>query len=322
MRRLRRLTLLVLAIACAGGVLAACGGADGGGQAGVAAAPRGDPLAYSHRRPLSVHVLATREHGSVEVQRLSYAGAGAERVPALLAIPRRGGHLGCLIYQGGIGQTKEASSPLWAGAAKIGLSTFTIDPPYTGARARAARPLTQVVRRAALIRSLLQGSARDLRRGLDYLEGRPECRHNIGYLGTSLGGAVGALLAGDDPRVRAAVLTSLGATSGGALLASNLLLPGIASQPAKLAAAVRVLSPLDPVRWVPRISPRAVMLIDGTEDPNVPPADALQLERAAREPKVVFNFRGGHDPFFGPQAPEVAARVTQFLLVYLVGRAR
>jgi hypothetical protein len=41
--------------------------------------------------------------------------------------------------------------------------------------------------------AMLLDTVVDLRMGLDYLENRPECRHNIAYLGTSFGGVVGAL---------------------------------------------------------------------------------------------------------------------------------
>ena len=254
-----------------------------------------------------------RRHGDVDVRRLTYAAHDGTRVPALLAVPRHAPSRGCLIYQGGIGTEKEQASAVWPGAAALGLTTFTIDPRYTGARANKAEPLERVVRNPDRIVSLLHGSVIDLRRGLDYLGRRRECRHNFGYLGSSLGAALGAMLAGDDRRVRAAVLTSIGATWREILLSTNVLLPGIDDHPRRLNAAVRKLEPFDPGRWVGKIAPRPVMLVNGRNDPAVPPVAAMDLAAAANEPKTVIYHSGGHDPVAGPQGAEVADRIGNFL---------
>jgi hypothetical protein len=68
-------------------------------------------------------------------------------------------------------------------------------------------------------------------------------------MGTSFGGVVGALFAGPDPRVKAVVLTSIGATFKEAMLVGSLAsksipdlpveVPGTATNPAILAHALR-----------------------------------------------------------------------------------
>jgi fermentation-respiration switch protein FrsA (DUF1100 family) len=137
-------------------------------------------------------------------------------------------------------------------------------------------------------------------------------------MGTSLGGALGAIVAGVDARVKAAVLTSLGATWREALLASNAahglpypLLPGVANDAARFAAAVRTLTPYDPARWVAKIAPRPVMLVNGRADPVVPPRDALDLVDAAQDPRTPVYFNGGHDPL---QSKPVVTQIAYFLL--------
>jgi hypothetical protein len=220
-----------------------------------------------------------------------------------------------MIYQGGLGATKETAAPFWPAAAAFGLATFTIDPRHTGARAKKAVPLARVLRDPDRIATMLRGDVVDLRRGLDYLERRPECRRNIGYLGTSMGALLGALLAGDDERVHATVLTSIPATWREALLYNgDLLLPGIAERPRKLEMALRKLRAFDPARWVSKISPRPVMLVNGRRDPRVPIVDALNLAAAARDPKKIVFHNGGHDPFAPPSGVRVASRVAGFLL--------
>jgi fermentation-respiration switch protein FrsA (DUF1100 family) len=68
--------------------------------------------------------------------------------------------------------------------------------------------------------------------------------------------------------------------------------PGAATDPALLAHAVSILDPYDPARWVGKIAPRRVMLINGRSDPTVLPIDALELAAVARDPKTVVYFNG------------------------------
>jgi fermentation-respiration switch protein FrsA (DUF1100 family) len=274
-----------------------------------------DPFAYDRTRPLRPVVVARERGYGLSVKRITYTGADGGRVPALFALPRGEKTQGCLIYQGGLGATKETAAPFWPPAAALGLATFTIDPGYTGARARKADSLARVLRDPDRIVAMLRGDVVDLRRGLDYLEGRPECRRNIGYLGTSMGALLGALLAGDDERVHATVLTSVPATWREALLYNgDLLLPGIAQRPRELEMALRKLRAFDAARWVAKISPRPVMLVNGRRDPRVPVVDALNLAAAASDPKTIVFHDGGHDPFAPPSGDQVASRVAGFLL--------
>jgi pimeloyl-ACP methyl ester carboxylesterase len=228
------------------------------------------------------------------------------------------------MYQGGLGQTKEEFPQLRAGAAKLRLATFTIDPRNGGARGSVAQMVAAIQQPETLLAMVLD-TVVDLRIGLDYLESRPECHHNIGYMGTSFGGVVGTLLSAQDPRIEAAVLTSIGATFKEAILVGGLTaksnpdipvqVPAAATNPAVLAHAVSILSPYDPVKWVGRIAPRPLMLINGRFDPHVVPIGALELAAAAGDPKTVLYFNGGHNPFApGPDLNTVTTQVAQFLV--------
>src|SRR5205823_5734997 len=116
-----------------------------------------DPFAYDRTRPLRPVVVDRGRRGDVRVQRVTYTAADGERVPALFAVPRGGTARGCLMYQGGLGTTKETAAPLWPGLAGLGLATFTIDPRYIGARATKAEPLARVTRSTDQIVSMLRG---------------------------------------------------------------------------------------------------------------------------------------------------------------------
>ena len=285
-------------------------------------------LTYNRRAPLRAQPLSHGTDRAVNFETLSYVSSDGSRVPALLAKPIAGTSRGCLIYQGGIGQTKEQSKAIAQGATALGLSTFSIDPRDTGARGSADKLRADITSPQAMA-SVIDESVVDLRRGIDYLETRRECRHNIGFLGTSFGAVLGAIVAGQDPRVKAVILTSIGPTWRSALIANGqvkrtdpsvpfVLLPGIDRNVAQFNAAVRVLKPYDPAAWVARISPRPVMIINGRNDPLVPPIDALDLADAAQQPKSIIYFDGGHDPFApGPDYKAVLTRVSRFLCGYL-----
>ena len=104
----------------------------------------------------------------------------------------------------------------------------------------------------------------------------------------------------------------------GLALVTNLILPGIAHDPPKFKAAVALLAPLDPDRWIGRVAPRPLLLMIGRHDPLIPPGDAQTIERAARNPKIVINYDGGHNPLGGAAATPNAQAISDFLLKHVV----
>jgi pimeloyl-ACP methyl ester carboxylesterase len=315
----RPFAIVILTPLCLSGLPACAGGGRHGAQAGL--------IEYGRRVALAPRVRSSGPEGDLDLSWIDYSSSDGSTVPALLAVPTKLTARGCLIYQGGIGQPKEGGSSIRQGAAALGLATFTIDPRETGARGGPAQ-LRAVTQSPQGISAELNDSVVDLRRGLDYLDTRHECHHNIGYLGTGLGGQLGAVLAGEDARIKVVVLTSIGANWKDSLLAANEAarshsgipdtLPGIEGDPARLAAAGRILGPYDAARWVPRIAPRPLLLVNGRYDPLVSPVSALELAAAAQGPTSVMYFDGGHDPFAaGPGKGPVTVRIAAFLCTYL-----
>ena len=267
---------------------------------------------------VKARTVSSKIEGSVKVERIVYTTFDGTRVPALLAIPRATPPRGCLVWENGLGSRKEDSSSVWPGAAGLGLATFSIDFRYHGERAENPDELERVLRRPARVADLVRGSVSDLARGLDYLDSRPECRHNLGYAGLSLGGMIGTVLSGRDRRVRASVIMSTPPSWRALLRRTDLILPGIEKKPGLLRAALQMLSPLDPERWIGKIAPRPVMVMIGRRDQLVPPAAAREVEAAARDPKLVINYNGGHIPLTGKASARNAGRIGSFLLRYLV----
>jgi pimeloyl-ACP methyl ester carboxylesterase len=273
---------------------------------------------------LDVQRSKAEREGPLRVQKIDYRSVDGERVPALFAVPTGPRPLGCLIFVPGFGQPKEAQPELREGLASLRLATFTIDARNVGARG-GPKQADAAIKEPEGVRAMLLDTVADLRVGLDWLERRPECRSNIAVLGTSFGGTVATHLAAQDHRIKAAVLTSVGATYKQTILMKPLAaknvpnlpdyVPDASDDPKALEHAVKVLSPYDLERWIGRISPRPVMLINGRFDPIVAPGDALQLAAAARSPKTVLYFGGGHDPFAtGPGHAAVTRRAAEFLV--------
>jgi len=299
----------------------------GDDPSGPVAQPTGaGPLDYDRSVPLRVREDVWRDLGSkapsIRARGISYDGADGRRVPAMLGVPKVGSApFPCVVFQGGIGMSKEEAITYGDAFAQLGMATFTIDNRNAGIT-RSRRPGTnrRMVRDPQRIADSLQRTTIDLRRGLDLLQTRSECLPDrFGAIGISQGGLYAALLAGADERVRATILVVTGGDwrtilSGG----DDFLLPGIQDSPKRLEEAIRLLDPFDPVHWVRRIPPRALMLVNGRFDPLTSIAAADELRDAAGPTASSIRYDGGHDPF-DPDvtAPEtmrkVLAKMTAFL---------
>jgi uncharacterized protein len=254
--------------------------------------------------------------GLVSVRQITYVSPTGGSVAALVAVPRTNERRGCLIWEFGYGSTKQSSAAVWQGAATLGLATLSIDFHRDGRALTAAGQKTAMQDPAALA-TLVRETVSDLRGAVAYLHRQPYCRGNVAYAGMSLGGIVGTLLAATDDGVDAAVIMSTPGTFR-SVVGGDVALPGIRSHPDRLAAALELLSPLDPDRFVGRIAPRPVLILSGTKDAVVPHASELALEAAARAPKVVVNYDGGHNPLTGAAAAKHANAIGSFLLRYVV----
>jgi pimeloyl-ACP methyl ester carboxylesterase len=317
---IRRLATFALVLACLTAV-AACG--DNSESANVSPV-QDDVLTYRPGVHLDVQQSKKASEGALRTETFEYTSVDGARVPALFAVPTDRTPLGCLVWVPGFAQPKESYADLRVGLAALRLATFTIDARNVGARGSTEQAV-EAVKTPEGVRAMLTDTVADLRVGLDWLEQRPECHRNIAVMGTSYGASVATHLAAQDQRIKAAVLTSIGATYKQTILMQPLAAKSVpnlpdyvahaADDPAILAHAVKVLGPYDLEKWIGKIAPRPVMLINGRFDPIVAPGDALQLAAAVRSPKSILYFDGGHDPFaVGPDHDKVTLKAVQFLL--------
>ncbi len=265
--------------------------------------PTYDPdliFGYDKSLPLMAQESTVEETAQYTVIKVVYRSARDQKVPAFLVLPKnRGeGKLPCVILMHGLGGDKRMFQMLWGPLTQAGYALFAIDAQYHGER----KPNDNIPffglypyrTRDALIQTVI-----DLRRGVDYLETRPEIDpKRIGYIGASMGGILGAIFAGVDTRVQAPILLVAGGDWKILMEKSSLSLwkDLMQKNPEQANEALRIMDVVDPINWVGRISPRPVLMINGDADKVVPVESNKALHESAREPKTVVWYKGDHVP--------------------------
>jgi uncharacterized protein len=255
--------------------------------------------------------------------RISYLSANGNRVPAFFVLPTKpaGEKAPCIVLMHGLGQDKRALAMLWGTFAKSGYGVLAIDAQYHGERALKLPKETQVDIFGTGIystRELLVQTVVDLRRGIDFLKSRKEIDpKRIGYVGFSMGGILGTLLSAVDDRVQAPVLALAGGNWKLMAQSSTLAQATKARQaPGANGIGWQPLDPVDPIRYVGRISPRPVLFVNGDNDTVVPVACAKELHEAAGPGKEVLFYKGGHVPA-GLEFVKVLGKIQQWLDAHL-----
>jgi uncharacterized protein len=272
------------------------------------AAPTWEELQKQYALPAGLPLQATREKLSetddATLYKVTYQSTNGEKVPALLFLPKRAKTpMPVVMLQHGLNRSKEdmLTDAMKAALIKAGFAGFAIDAALHGERAAPGKaPITAFF---SADKAPIYQTVADLRRGLDYLDTLPEVdAKRIGYYGVSMGGMLGALVAGLDTRVKAPVLV-LAWGDYGTLMETSDLLKQTGSSTLLTPELVRqFMADVDPIYFVGHISPRPVLMQNGKTDPHVPPAAAEPLHNAAKEPKTIRWYPGGHDIYTDPAA--------------------
>jgi cephalosporin-C deacetylase-like acetyl esterase len=246
--------------------------------------------AYDRDYPLQAEVKEQQRGNGYIIYRVQYNSVHDKRVPAWWCVPTTGTSpypcVICLLY------TSEAADDY----------------------------LRVIYRnRDAFIQTVI-----DLRRGIDFLQSRREIDgKRIGYIGLSMGGILGGILAGVDERVQAPILIVAGGDWGYLFANSQHPTavqlreknPELFKNPQKINELV---GPMDPVNWVARISPRPLLMINGKDDQIVPKECTERLFAAAKEPKEILWLEGGHMP----QPDAVLRKVDEWLNKHLLATSQ
>jgi dienelactone hydrolase len=234
-----------------------------------------------------------QEDGTVWID-FTYASPMGGRVPARLVIPRGGGPFpGLILQHGGPGMLEDMDSFARAFAG-YGAVTIMITSPY---RRPGGWVHTQYMGNTwpmftyrdleIKIQTIL-----DLRRAVEILEERAEIDPDrLAYFGVSWGGSMGGLLAGVEHRLKAYVLV---VGDGG--LVEHTADPGPDGLDQHFSAGwAAEMWPTEPLHFVGRAAPAALLFQNGLYDTFVPPHDALRFYTAASEPKTIIWYEAGHE---------------------------
>ncbi len=149
--------------------------------------------------------------------------------------------------------------------------------------------------------------AKDVRRALDVLLAQPGLdRSRVAVVGHDFGAMWGALAVASDPRVTHFVYAA------GTRSFTDWYLYTPKREGAEKDAFVAKLAPLDPINFLPKISPRPVLLQFGSKDPHVKNEAATAMAEAAKEPKTVKTYDHEHELTYQARLDRLAWIKQQF----------
>jgi uncharacterized protein len=281
------------------------------------AAPAWEDLQKQYALPSGQALEATREKLSetedAALYKVTYHSTNGAKVPALLFLPKRAKTpMPVVVLQHGLGRAKEdmLGDSMKAALVQAGFAGFAIDAALHGERKPPGQQTTPPFFSAD--KTPIYQTVADVRRGLDYLATVPEVdARRIGYYGVSMGGMLGALVAGLDARIKAPVLVLAWGDFGTLMETSDLLKQAATSTLLTPELVRQLMADVDPIYFVGHISPRPVLMQNGKTDLHVPPAAAEPLHKAAKEPKTIRWYPGGHDIYTDPAAIKDAVNFLQ-----------
>jgi cephalosporin-C deacetylase-like acetyl esterase len=276
---------------------------------------------YDKTLPLNLYEEVIEENGDYRLIKVYFDSVNNERVPALLLLPKTSRRIPCIVFLHGYGGSKDDIR----GAAKLiareGYALITIDAVYHGERKVPSRELYSPNLNES-INGIIQ-TVIDLRRAVDYLEKRLEVDiDRIGYVGGSMGGIIGAIFIGVEPRIKAAALIVAGGNMSLMIRESqhytmSSIRDYLQREGISYVELQKMLDPIDPINFIGYFSPKPVVFHLGKFDRIVPSEAGRQLYEAAGESKQVYWYDSGHDV----PLDLVIVRILDFMDQNLLGKA-
>ena len=264
---------------------------------------------YDRDFPFELEVSERETRGSCTFFDVEFESAHDEYVPAIFARPVGEGPFPSLVFLHGRGGSRKDVMDVAPVLAAGGYAGIAIDCQYHGDRNPRKKNIYSEFPhsdRDAMIQTVIDG-----RRCVDFLQSQNEVdSRRIGLIGGSMGGILGTLLAAVEDRILASVLLVAG--GNWEVLASKSQHhdgKALRQKSTDLKRLARVMAPVDPINFVPLISPRPVLFQLGLKDDIVPAETGRLLVEAAGEPKEVDWYDSGH----GLPLERVVPRVLSWL---------
>jgi dienelactone hydrolase len=253
-------------------------------------------FAYDRASPTGLRdSLRSTDSDSVAVYAVSFASPRGGRATGVLCVPPGGGPFAGILLQHGMPGNAEQTLVAARHLARHGAVVLSLDAPWAR---RGSAPVAFTLQDSADQVQLIV----DMQRGVDVLVARRDVDPaRLAYVGVSYGGAMGALLAGVERRLKTYVL----AVGDGGLVSHFTGADDPPNGPFGVSRErwnrwLAAMRPIEPLRFVGQAAPASLFFQSGRHDRLVPPADAVWLHRAASEPKTVRWYEAGHG--LGPQA--------------------
>jgi dienelactone hydrolase len=266
-------------------LVAGCGGGGDGDEKPPAPPGR---FGYDRNAALGYQDLGrVNRNYPIEVRRVSYASPGGRgRVTGfLLKPPGKGPFPGVILMHGAGGDSRQMLvQASWL--AGRGAAALAIDSPFAR---NPNRRLPQGVAGLRAESDLIAQNVVELRRAVDVLTKEANVDEDrIGFVGFSGGARTGAILAGNEDRIRAYVLMS-----GGSAPVSEI----VKAVPVEARVEVEeILNGVDPLRHIRGAEPAKLLFLNGRRDQVVPQAALNALHRSASEPKEIRRYATTHEP--------------------------
>jgi uncharacterized protein len=206
------------------------------------------------------------------------AADGGELVPAILQLPRAAQPVaGVLLLHGFSSRKERMADSIGRTLEKRGVASLAIDLPLHGARDGGIENLS--LRNPLALVQKWRLAVREAHSAIRHLAEHPAIdSQRLAVAGYSLGAYLAVVVASANPLVRAVALAA-----GGDL-----------PEETPFAALIRTVA--DPARSVRGLAGRPLLMVNGTHDRTVRPSQARALFAAARDPKELRWYDGGHWP--------------------------
>jgi uncharacterized protein len=158
----------------------------------------------------------------------------------------------------------------------LGIASLAVDLPFHGER---EGDVSSISRNPLALVGAWRTAIAESRDAVTWLAAQPTVdAGRLGVVGYSLGGFLALMTAAEDDRLRVVALAAAGDLPDHTPYAS--LVRGL----------------VNPLRAAERLSGRPLLLVNGRRDTTTRPAQAQRLFDAAREPKTMHWYDGGHWP--------------------------
>ena len=245
---------------------------------------------YDASAPLNLQKTVQSTSNGVELSSISFSSPSGGSVNGLLFDPvTRSSLRPGIVLMHGMPGTAGSVAGFAQTLANYGAVVIAIDAPFNR---RSGGTITFTPQDRADQIQLMK----DLQRAVDVLRARPNVDDDrIAYVGISYGGAMGALFAGIEQRLKTAVLV---VGDGG--LVSHMTGPEDLNFITGLSCSTRAswfreMAPIEPIRFIPQASANTALLFQsGKLDELVPMADAEALHAAAPQSRTIRWYEAGH----------------------------